>query len=235
MNSIASASQIPVIDLACGSSESAQRRLIAELDFACRTAGFFYVANDGVSPALIAQAFEQSARFFDLPMDEKMAIHLRYSKVRRGYERIGDQQLDEHALPDQKESYYCGLDYPADHPYVLAGYDTYGESQWPSSLPEFAITMKRYMQATLRSSGQLMSLIARALGQRPDYFDAAIQDPMVSLRLLRYPPQAADSDRRMFGAGAHTDWGALTTLAQDAQAGLQVQTPDGQWVSAAPI
>ena len=210
-------------------------RLIAELDQACRTAGFFYIANHGISPALLAEAFEQSARFFDLPIEQKMAIHLRYSKCRRGYERIGDQRLDEHALPDQKESYYCGLDHPADHPYVLAGHDTYGESQWPPQLPEFASTMKRYMQAQLVLCGRLMSLLAQALGQVPDYFASAIEDPMVTLRLLRYPPQASDADPRMFGVGAHTDWGALTTLAQDSEGGLQVQMPDGQWVAAPPI
>ena len=51
-------------------------------------------------------------------------------------------------------------------------------------------------------------------------------------RIFHYPPQPADDDG--WGVGEHTDYGLLTLLAQDANAGLQVRTPGG-WVDAPPI
>jgi isopenicillin N synthase-like dioxygenase len=57
---------------------------------------------------------------------------------------------------------------------------------------------------------------------------------MVTLRMIRYPPHPADADEQTFGAGVHTDWGALTILAQDVHGGLEVCMPDGSWVEATP-
>jgi isopenicillin N synthase-like dioxygenase len=226
---------IPVIDLSFVNSGISKAKTLSDLYQACSTAGFFYVANHGVDPALVKRCFEQAALLFDLPMEDKMTIHLRHSKCRRGYERIGDQTLDAAALPDQKESYYCGVEYPASHPYVVAGYDTYGQSQWPIQLPHFAPTMTRYIEAHVQLCKRLLSLIAESLQQSPDYFAAATEDPMISLRMVRYPPHPEEADARLFGAGAHTDWGALTTLAQDDIGGLQVQLSDGRWIAVPPI
>jgi isopenicillin N synthase-like dioxygenase len=228
-------SAIPVLDLSQAASVAGKARLVQELRQACLEAGFFYVINHGVSADLVRSAYAQTALLFDAPMPDKMAIHLSHSTCRRGYERIGDQTLDENALPDQKESYYCGVDYPADHPYVLKGYDTYGQSQWPSWLPTFKSVMDDYIAAHQALCERLMGYIALSLGEPETYFEKTLIDPMITLRLLRYPPHPQQADQRLFGAGAHTDWGALTTLAQDETGGLQVQMPSGTWVDAPPI
>ena len=80
-----------------------------------------------------------------------------------------------------------------------------------------------------------MQLMALSLQLPEDYFDHMHDSPMVTLRFLRYPPQPFDADDKIFGAGAHTDWGAITILAQDAYGGLEVSMPDGNWVAARPI
>ena len=84
-------------------------------------------------------------------------------------------------------------------------------------------------------SRRLMQLMALSLDLPEDHFDADSESPMVTLRMVRYPPQPADADDRTFGAGAHTDWGALTLLAQDGHGGLEVCMPDGGWVPATPM
>src|SRR5688572_33495048 len=87
---------IPVIDLTGAfSAELAQREAVAaDIHKACRETGFFYVANHGVPRALIDSQFEWTRRFFDLPLAEKMAIHMKKSRTTAGYEPVGGQVLD---------------------------------------------------------------------------------------------------------------------------------------------
>lgn len=54
--------------------------------------GFFYVINHGLSEELKDDAFEQSKKFFALPLEEKMKV-LR-NKKNRGYSPVLDQILD---------------------------------------------------------------------------------------------------------------------------------------------
>lgn len=58
---------------------------------------------------------------------------------------------------------------------------------------------------------------------------------MPVLRLLHYPPQSASRTDGQIGSGAHTDWGALTLLAQDDCGGLQVRSRNGHWFDAPPL
>ena len=76
-----------------------------------------------------------------------------------------------------------------------------------------------------------VSGVSRAL--EPGYFeDSYTASPTVLFRVFHYPPQPPDDDG--WGVGEHTDYGLLTLLAQDRNAGLQVHTPDG-WVDAPPL
>ena len=109
------AKTIPVIDLA-GS------RVPWEIHKACRETGFFYVANHGIPQALIDAQFDCARRFFALPLEQKMALHMKNSPSTAGYEPIGGQILDsqdaaaEKAPPDLKESFYIAMELPDEHP-----------------------------------------------------------------------------------------------------------------------
>jgi isopenicillin N synthase-like dioxygenase len=221
---------IPVISLAQTSADIAR-----QLRTACSAHGFFYVADHGVPAALLAAQFDWAARFFALPDPAKNAVHHRNSKARRGYEGTGAQTLDAGARPDLKESFYCGVHYADDHPFVQAGLTAYGANQWPAELPGFREQCETYISAMLALSERLMRDIARSLDLPADYFDLAMQEPMATLRLLRYPPHPPGASADQFGAGAHTDWGAITILAQDDAGGLEVQEADGTWIAARPI
>lgn len=68
---------------------------------ACLDCGFFYVTNHGISEELKDEAFEQSKKFFALPLDEKMKVlknekHQGYSPV---LSQISDNQI--HGSCDQ--------------------------------------------------------------------------------------------------------------------------------------
>lgn len=221
---------IPVIDL--GAPDEA---VAVAMRSACETAGFFYIVHHGVTEALVRDQFAWAERFFDLPLATKEAVALPLSTSRRGWEGIGSQTLDEGAKPDLKESYYCGIEHPADHPYVRAGYDSYGANCWPDGLPGFGEQMTRYIDALVPLGRRLFGLLAESLDLPRDWFEPLIADPMITLRLVRYPPHPENAPADLFGAGAHTDWGAITILAQDALGGLEVRLPDGKWVAAPPI
>jgi len=228
---------IPLIDLrdalAPGGARSAT--VAAQLRAAAMASGFFYVRNHGVDAGQVARQFELARQLLELPEATRLALAMENSPTLRGFENIGAQTLDAEARPDLKESFYCGMAYPDEHPYVRAGYQTYGHNQWPSELPDAPAQSERYIRTMLALSKRLMQLMALSLRLPEGYFDATSESPMVTLRMIRYPAHPAGADERTFGAGAHTDWGAVTILAQDMHGGLEVCMPGGSWVPATPI
>lgn len=237
------AKSIPVIDLAGAFSPAAddRRKVAWEIHKACRETGFFYVSNHRVPEELIAAQFAWAQRFFDLPLEEKMALHMKKSRTTAGYEPIGGQVLDsqdpnsELAPPDLKESFYCGMELPDDHPLSVACIRGYGHNQWPPSLAGFREQILAY-QAAMRTLGdRLLSLIALSLDLREDHFRPFYDMPTTTLRLLRYPPHPENAQANQLGAGAHTDWGGVTLLAQDDLGGLEVRNVAGEWIEATPI
>jgi isopenicillin N synthase-like dioxygenase len=59
---------------------------------ACIDVGFFYVINHGVDVKLLDEVFEQSKRFFALPIEEKMKVI--HDENHRGYTPFQEQFLD---------------------------------------------------------------------------------------------------------------------------------------------
>jgi len=234
--------QIPVIDLAPSftGDPAAFDAVAYEIHKACREMGFFYVSRHGVPQGLIDRSFAWSKRFFDLPRGEKLALDMRKSPSTSGYES-GVQQLDsqdtaaEKAPPDLKESFQFCIDLPDDHPWALKRLRNYGHNQWPAQLAGFREHMLEYQSVLAALRTHLLRLVARSLDLPADWFAPYFEMHSGSMRLLKYPPQPTDAAFNQLGAGAHTDWGALTILAQDDMGGLEVRNARGDWVSATPI
>lgn len=228
---------IPLIDLSGALEPGGSRcaEVAQQLRAAAMDAGFFYIRNHGVPADTVVRQFDIARSLLELPSERRETLSIRRSPIMRGFEALGAQTLDASAHPDLKESFYCGMNWPADHPHVLAGHQTYGPSQWPEELPHAQAICEAYIDTMNALSLRLMQLLALSLSLPENYFDAACKDPMVTLRMVRYPAHPEDADERTFGAGAHTDWGAVTVLAQDAHGGLEVQMPNRNWVPATPI
>lgn len=81
-----------------------------------------------------------------------------------------------------------------------------------------------------------MQILAEGLPYcTPHTFDAFSTHPIANARLLHYPPQLNLSDTNQLGAGAHTDFGAITLLLQDSAGGLQVlNQSNGEWIDVPP-
>ena len=227
------AKTIPVVDLAGGDAAS-------RIHQACRETGFFYIESHGVPQALLDAQFVCARRFFALPLQQKLRLHMKNSASTAGYEPIGGQALDSQdacarkAPPDLKESFYMAMELPDEHPWAQRKIRGFGHNQWPD-LPGFRTQMLAY-QAAMRALGdRVLATIARSL-ELPENFFAPYYDwPGTTLRLLRYPPHPRAALANQLGAGAHTDWGGITLLAQDELGGLQVRNIEGEWIQARPI
>jgi isopenicillin N synthase-like dioxygenase len=237
-NPPSAATHIPVIDMGYVSDIDLAETAKA-IHRACRESGFFYVSNHGISDELIARQFAMSHAFFALPEDEKMAIHMRNSPSTAGYEAIGGQVLDsqkgDKGPADLKESFYCGTELPDDHPMAQRKIRAYGHNQWPASLPDFREQCLAYREAVSKLGDRILSVIALSLDLPKDWFAEFYAMPSATLRMICYPPQENVGSDNQIGAGAHTDWGGITILAQDNAGGLEVRNAAGEWIMAPPI
>jgi isopenicillin N synthase-like dioxygenase len=82
---------------------------------------------------------------------------------------------------------------------------------------------------------QVLEAFALSLNLPSNYFKSMCQKPMVTMRLLHYPPQPIILDPDQLGCGAHTDYECFTLLSQSNQSGLQVLNNQGEWINASPI
>lgn len=208
---------LPIIDW---SAEDAA----AQIGRAARDTGFFLLRDHGVPAPLIKEVFEASNAFFGLPEAEKNALAI--GPDNRGWAAEGTEQLDPSGAPDRKEAFNMGFDLAPDDPRVLRGDPFRGVNKWPA-LPGFAETLRSYFNAVHVLGTKVMGAIAQDLGLPSDHFDTSFDAPIATLRLLSYP---AATPGQEIGAGAHTDYGALTFLLTDGVPGLQVRQRNGAWI-----
>lgn len=230
---------IPVVDIGplSGGDRRAMERVAAALDHACRNIGFFYIKNHGVPQAVIERVCAEAARFFALPLDDKMKIYFRKARhYGRGYVPLLENKPDPTmAKADLHEAFELSLELPADDPDYLAGCKMYGPNQWPEDLPGFRAGIYAYYEAIRELGRTLFRAFAIALDLPDDYFEDKIDKPMGQLRVIRYPPQEGPIDGEQWGIGAHADYECFTILWQDEVGGLEVVNSAGDWIEAPPI
>ncbi len=243
--------EIPVIDIAAlrSGDDSGIDKVAEELGRACKDIGFFYVKNHGISRALINATFKCAEEFFALPLDNKLQYSMeRHSKCFRGYSPV----LSE--LADGKRNSYelmeFSVEFPEDHPSVLARKPMHGPNIWPA-IPNYRETISSYISHMNALGFDLMRGIAISLGLPQHFFhDAFHGHSFWQFRTVNYPEavsvkemsgQMPHLEKRMEGiavgdhnCGAHTDYGCLTILTADSP-GLQVLGRNNVWFDAPVI
>lgn len=231
---------LPVIDFSAFlEGDARQRQALADvLHRTCQEVGFFYLTGHGLSAEILPDCFAAARRFFDLPEAEKQKIAIDRSACHRGWYKIGGEALDPVTQPqgDIKEGLKIGHDLPPDHPLVQQETPLHGPNQWPDNpaLQDWQPVMERGYQALSGLSQRLLHAIALGLGLPESHFDIWLHTPMATLSPLRYPPLQADAGDSTISAGAHTDFGCLTLLAQDEVPGLEICLADGSWMPVPP-
>ncbi|MET3457505.1 2-oxoglutarate and iron-dependent oxygenase domain-containing protein [Pseudomonas kilonensis] len=227
---------LPIIDISplYGDEPDAWQAVAGHIDRACRQWGFFYIKGHPISPARIAEVLGNAQRFFALPVEEKLKIDITQTRHHRGYGAVATEQLDPTKPSDLKETFDMGLHLPADHPEVLAEKPLRGPNRHPD-LNGWETLMEQHYRDMQALAQTLLRAMTLALGIERDFFDTRFNEPVSVLRLIHYPPRDTASCAEQQGAGAHTDYGCITLLYQDAAGGLQVRNVNGQWVDAPPI
>ena len=97
--------QLPTIDLAAAfDSRHEKADALIAIGEACKDKGFIIITNHGISLELQTKMFEQAKRFFDLPLEQKLAVDESLSsRSHRGYQRIEGEGNERGKLPDLKE------------------------------------------------------------------------------------------------------------------------------------
>ncbi|KIV87745.1 hypothetical protein PV11_03269 [Exophiala sideris] len=230
----------PVIDFSpfYGNDTAAKDVLVKQVRDACLAKGFFQIVNHGIPEDLQQAMFEQSKDFFSLPIDQKEKYDKASHPNKLGYERFRSQNFEGKTAGDLKEGFFFGPTLPKDHPFVQQGRIHCGTNIYPPEVsdPEvFEKTVKQYHQLMTNLATNVLTVVAMTLNLGEGYFKAFCHDSGAVLRLLHYPPQAADASEEERGIGAHTDFGSVTLLLQDDVGGLQVfDKPTMSWIDVKP-
>lgn len=233
-------SSVPVVDIgpARSGDETARSLVASEIDRACREIGFLVIAGHGIDPVLVAEVNDVTRRFFDLPLERKLAVARPAPDVSRGYvglegESVGRARDQRVTLGDLNESFIAGpIRIPApDYAFAPEAGHHFAPNLWPQDLPEMEGIYARYYEEVDRVAVELMRLFARALGLDEAYFDPLVDRTISRIRARNYPPPAREPVPGQLRAGAHSDYGTLTILlAEDRPGGLQVWREDGEWL-----
>ncbi|KAM3547684.1 hypothetical protein ARSEF4850_009867 [Beauveria asiatica] len=216
------------IDLAA----SAPTEQATQLCKAFREVGFAYIKNHGIPEEKIKEAFFWSRKFFDLAQSEKdKAPHPAEGWYHRGYSSIGREKVSQNLfdkdglaqhrkVPDQKESFELGREN-----------DDVMTNIWPpaAALPGFREFFVDFYNLCNGLEDKLLAAVAVGLGLSADYFDACHRGRDNQLRLLHYPPFAAEllESGQADCIGAHSDFGTMTLLFQDDVGGLEIEDQGG--------
>jgi len=212
----------------------------AELDEICRTAGFFQITGHGIPADVAEPAWTMATRFFDLPLADKLTVARPAPDYPYGYMPLAGESLSQSitgaAPPDLKEVFNIGP--PGPPPRRFADPDeawAYSPNLWPSALPDLQPAWTAYYDAMRELGSRLMALFARGLGLPPGSFAGTTGHAANALRAINYPARDAAALPGQWRAGAHTDYGTVTILRQDAVGGLEVAGPDGTWAGVEPV
>lgn len=213
--------EIPIID--CDEAARPDREVASDIDRALRNVGFMAVKNLGVAPAVIADVFSTSQTFFHSSLPAKQRCAYEAARENFGYQGLGQESLDPRRPGDLKETFTMRN--------LLA--ERVPSTRWPNEA--FRQSVSAFYKDALAGAQRLQRLLALALDVPSDYFVKRHGGENITLRLLHYPPvPSVEINALQMGAGAHTDYGMLTLLFQDAVGGLQVQSEDGAWHDVAP-
>jgi isopenicillin N synthase-like dioxygenase len=220
---------VPVVDISADPGAVG-----AELDEICRTVGFFQVTGHGIPDSIAERAWVAATEFFDLPLEDKLSVARPGADYPYGYMPLAAESLSQSmsgaAPADLKEVFNVGPPSRPARQFADPGEAwAYSPNLWPAALPDLEPAWTAYYDTMRELGNRLMSLLARGLGLPPAFFAGQTADGPNALRAINYPARDVVPLPGQLRAGAHTDYGTVTILRQDAVGGLEVLGRAGEW------
>jgi isopenicillin N synthase-like dioxygenase len=188
-----------------------------------RETGCFYLENHGVSPAIISQAFDQSKRFFALPLEEKKQSAYLMESAHKGYD-----------LRNLYESFHFGQEInqyeenSVNNPFEKP-------NKWPLSQPELREVMLQFFDACHESMLKLIEALAIALQLPESYFRELHCQKNHGTSFHKYCAASEIPESEAGHLKEHTDPTTFTYIFQDEVGGLEIKTLTGEWIAAPHI
>lgn len=203
-----------------------RRQFVDELWHGFKHFGFVILTEHNVPIDVLNDAYDLAREFFDLPLEEKCAL---ISGVggQRGYTPFGIEHAKTSSVPDLKEFWHVGRDFPPGTPLS----DTYPPNLWPDRPAGFRDAFLALFDG-LEESGQVMLEALTPKFDVPEtFFREMTTDGNSILRLLHYPPVPEGADPRAVRAAAHEDINLITILVAANGAGLELLDRNGDWLA----
>ncbi|MEM8544360.1 MAG: 2-oxoglutarate and iron-dependent oxygenase domain-containing protein [Cyanobacteria bacterium P01_H01_bin.119] len=198
-----------------------QSKFIQTLGQSLEEIGFFALIHHPVDPGVIRAAYTSAAAFFS----QSAAIKQQYEQLdlngQRGFTRLGREHAKDYPAPDLKEFWHVGRE----------GNDSaYLPNLWPKEVPAFRSALTQLYDQLEACAAVLLEACALYLGQpRPWLREMAIGGDTI-LRVIHYPPVAADIPQASLRAAPHEDINLITLLCEATEPGLELLQRDGQWL-----
>jgi isopenicillin N synthase-like dioxygenase len=202
--------------------------------------------QDEIGPAVR----DSLIRLFRLPEDEQRKLWKKNfapenPNLYRGWFPL------ESSEPRSRQGYDIGPDLVRELPEDGREDLLYEPSTFPpeASIPGWREDAARYYVAMTKIGQALLASISRGIGIPEIVFEDAFRDGISTLRLVHYPEREAkdpitpeletyfiesNGERAEIVCGGHFDTGLVTILGQCEVAGLQAQSPDGEWIDIPP-
>ena len=137
----------------------------------------------------------------------------------RGYTATGGERAAGAVAADLKEFYQIGGSEP-DAPG--------GPNVWPDG--PFRAAVEPLYAALLDAGTRVAAAVGEHLGLGRDFLPDRIRGGQSILRLIHYPPVPDDAPPAAVRAAAHADINLVTLLVGATDAGLEIETRDGDWL-----
>jgi isopenicillin N synthase-like dioxygenase len=216
---------IPVASLADFLAGGARRQaFVKTVGDALVDIGFFALADHGVDMGLIDKAYAVAQDFFLRPDADKRRFEDPKLKGQRGFISFGKEHAKGSKAPDLKEFWHVGQELPADHPLSRE----YAPNIWPD-VPRFKETFNTLFKQLEVCSMRLLEACALYIGEPEDRFAKIAFEGNTILRVIHYPPVAADAHPASIRAAAHEDINLITLLCEATTGGLELLERNGTW------